>query len=172
MVDDHLSTLISRFQGKAKELNAASDSINTVITDVERKLVDANAGLEVWVQDGRGDALEITESSRRLTAEENGQSRAYWDWYEMYLGFAKINQTEGWRLAVRVRRHIVFERAEDHELDSSKESAEIVKTEALWKAGRNVRLKALEVLPSLVGRLTDAADKAVRTIETAKLMVK
>jgi hypothetical protein len=149
-----LSDLLSQFEESAKQLNAVSDSINTAITDVEQRLAAANAGLEVWVYDSPLEAEEPEE------VQLNGTDTGY-RWLERILGFAKLSQAEGWRLAVKERSATQADELGD---EIGYVTGQIT---PLWKASRNLRLKALELLPILVEQLTDATQRALQTIQEA-----
>jgi hypothetical protein len=161
MSDMELSRLLSEFEESAKKLNAASDSINSIITDIEQKLVNANAGLEVWL-DGLKDDYYLFETKPEAWSEDDGKEG--YKWNQTLLGFTKLNQTEGWRLAFRERT--VFQ--EGMEADEDELSINDGKIEALWKAPRNTRLKALELMPELVRRLHHDTEQALKAIDQAK----
>jgi hypothetical protein len=84
-----LSDLLSRFEESAKQLNAASDSINTAITDVEQRLANANAGLEVRLED-----TPLDSSESKLGATDEATDERIYEWTELLLGFAKLSQAE------------------------------------------------------------------------------
>src|ERR1035437_5693376 len=103
-----VESVLSKFKQKAVALNAASDSINDTIAAIERQLVEANAGLEVWLTDAG--ALDETEEEQ-FTETESVQ------WTKTFLGFAKLGPgVEGWHLAVRPHTfvgEISYDRSEE-----------------------------------------------------------
>ena len=49
MSDEELSRLLSELQQSAQQLNEASDSINSVISSIEQKIIASNVGIECWL---------------------------------------------------------------------------------------------------------------------------
>lgn len=167
MSDVELSRLLSEFEESAKKLNAASDSINSIITDIEQKLVSANAGLECWL-DGLKDDYYLFETKPEAWSDDDEGKEGFL-WKQTLLGFTKLNQTEGWRLAFKERTvsQMGFEEAGGEEL-----SVNDGKIDALWKAPRNTRLRALELMPELVRRLHHDTEQALKAIDQAKRMAR
>jgi len=157
-----VESVLSKFKQKAVALNAASDSINDTIAAIERQLVEANAGLEVWLTDAG--ALDETEEEQ-FTETESVQ------WTKTFLGFAKLGPgVEGWHLAVRPHT-FVGEISYDGSTPSEPEDTGGGHATPLSQASRQIRIKALELLPTLIERLGKAADEALKTIEDAKRLI-
>ena len=156
-----LSQLLSDFQQNARQLNEASDSINTIITDIEQKMVSANAGLQYWLEE---DTLNVTEPKVHKVLDKSGDVKLFAQWSETHLGFVKLTN-EGWHLAFRER---TASASEDEDGKAGAPTYETVKVDALWKAPRDIRIKALELMPRLVYHLNEAVAIAVRTIQQAK----
>ena len=75
----------------AETLNTASARLNTILHDVEQKLVAAHIGLEVWLTDAR-QALERSPGAR---LSSDGVTSYTW----VELGFTSL--PDGWHLAAR-----------------------------------------------------------------------
>src|SRR5690348_16033668 len=81
-----LSATLSRLSGTASRLNEASNSVNKILTDVEHRLIQANVGLEVWL-----DQAISSSDPWRVSGEKR--------WKSQFLGFAKVNGA--WCLALK-----------------------------------------------------------------------
>src|SRR5216684_1371705 len=79
MTEVEFSRLLENFQATAKQLNEASNSINSIIEAIEAKLVAANAGIECWLP---ADEPLLSSNSQKYQ-----------------FGFIKLDQN--WRLAVK-----------------------------------------------------------------------
>ena len=153
MTDVELSSLFSQFEEKAKRLNVASDSINGIIASIEQKLVEANAGLEYWLADHPLASTQPQACSDENTGEETGIG-----WTEHLLGFTKM--MDGWCLACR-ERWVFREYKGNEPIYTDKD------TKPLERATRQIRIRALEIMPEFVQRLCDHTDCAIRAIEKA-----
>jgi hypothetical protein len=161
----NVESALSRFKQEAAALNEASDSVNHTIAAIEKQLVEANAGLEVWLTDAG--ALDRT-LEERVTL---GGTEAL-QWTEQYLGLAKFGPgVEGWHLAVR-HHTFVAEITDDDSEPESPEDRGGGRATTLSQASRQVRIKALELIPILIGRLGEAVDRAVKTIEESKKLIR
>jgi hypothetical protein len=155
MSDQELSRLLSELQQNAQKLNEASDSINLVVTSIEQKIVESNVGLECWLD---FDPIDRTKWTYwRDDSNTDHSSRT-----ETILGFAKLVQPEGWRLAVRER-----------EVDTyGEETKSEYKTPTpLWRASRELRIRALEKMPDIIELLRDEAKRSLEAIARAKKLV-
>jgi len=141
----------------AETLNTASTRLNTILHDVEHKLVAAHIGLEVWLTDAR-QALERSPGER-LTS---GSGTSYTC---VELGFASL--PDGWHLAAR---HIGVEEGppETHGDPSWTYHTCVREPYPIAQASRQARIAALRLLPALLGALHQEARKAIKTIEKAK----
>jgi hypothetical protein len=165
MTEVELSTLLSDLKESGKQLNQASDSINSTISSIEQQIVEANVGLECWLPDR---PLETSESKSVLW---NAHGDFGQTWTQTILGFAKVGQT--WRIAIRDITFVAEVVAESDEGDETGEpQASYGPPSALWQASRQLRIRALEEMPALIKNLGDAAKKAIKSIEDAKLLVK
>lgn len=150
---NEVSGLLAEIQQGAQELNGASDSINLTIGAIEQKLVEANVGLECWLDSEpifRGDGESWVDDR---DAKHTG-------WKETVLGFAKLD--EGWKLAVRER-----------EIDAKglQQTVENREPTPLWRASRLLRIAALKKMPTLLQRIRYALDEALEAIASAKKLV-
>src|SRR5262245_48637125 len=84
-----LSTLLDA----ATTLNTASTRINTILESVETQLVQANIGLEVWL-----DEIGDPRVTVRRWTDHRGEGPTPTE-SETYLGFARVDK--GWHLVLR-----------------------------------------------------------------------
>ena len=88
MSDAELSQVLSELKESARQLNEASDEINEIIASIERQIIDAKVGLEVWLTLEEGQSYEDDDTKPPTTRR-----------FDIQLGFAKIQ--EGWALAIK-----------------------------------------------------------------------
>ena len=136
------SNLFSELNKSVSELNAGTETVNSVLASVETQLTKMNLGFEVWVPDSLS-SIQITE----------------YRYQDTELGFAK-NGTD-WSLAVRVREGESDPRAGDFDWYP----LPIPGSTRLLDASRQVRIKALQHIPELLEALKSKADEAAGTIK-------
>ena len=159
MSDQELSRLLSELQQDAQKLNEASDSINLIVTSIEQKIVESNVGLECWL-----DSDPIYRSKWTYWNDDNNVDHSART--ETILGFAKLVQPEGWRLAVREREVETYGRPDQEETKS-----EYKTPTPLWRASRELRIRALEKMPDIVELLRDEAKRSLEAIARAKKLI-
>lgn len=161
MTDIELSRLLSDLEASASKLNAESDSLNAVLESVEAKLVAVNVGLETWLE--AGDPLDSRDETEYYD-DNNGDGQRTVIVYRTELGFAKVNGS--WRLATRVERGEPGKWAGD--TDWFHESGPA----ALLDASRELRIRALPMLPALLKAVTARSESARGAIQEAEKLVK
>lgn len=155
--DEKLSRSLSELKDAARRLNEASNTINSTITSIEQKIVEANVGLECWLT---AEPLQTTEPKQIAMGPNDDPAHSMTD---TILGFTKV-AGEGWRLAVREREYIALDD------DPEEQRATPIQSDpsALWRASRELRIKALEKMPALIGQLRDRVNGALEAIAIAK----
>jgi hypothetical protein len=143
MTDNELPSLLSTLKANAQRLNVESNSINSTIASVENDLIQANAGLSVFLETARDSAGNYYYAEQlAVQGEEEG-----------VLGFTKLDS--GWHLVVR------YESADGEPPDEQ----HLVQ---LAQASRETRIAALKQLPRLIERINRWIESAVETIIEAK----
>lgn len=155
MTHNEIAAVMAEFSKVAAQLNQESDAVNSILASVERQLIDANVGIEVWLR-----ALDSTDPE---------QLRGERVWVAQILGFAKI-QNE-WCLAVKPMRYATgfFEGDTSCPYQEEHSAGEPLR---LLSASRDLRIKALRHLPELIAKLSEEAQAYIDTINDAKLMVR
>jgi hypothetical protein len=147
-----LSQSLAVFESAAQRLNQASDSLNDILSTMEKRLATANAGIEAW-------------GGRALTSSDaEGSVRGQTEWVEQRLGFAKLNGK--WCLAVKGLRIVTGFFEGDTSMPYQNEYV-ADEPSPLLNAARDVRIAALRELPNLIAALTDRARAAAETIDEA-----
>jgi hypothetical protein len=149
MSDVEFSNLLSELNKSASELNAETETVNSVLASVETQLIKMNLGFEVWVPDSLS-SIQISE----------------YRYQDTELGFAKIGTD--WSLAVRVREGKRDPRSGDFDWYP----LPIPGSTRLLDASRQVRIKALQHIPELLEALKSKTDEAAATIKEAKKLIK
>src|SRR5437870_3160418 len=88
-----ISQVLSSIESSSKRLNTVSNNANAVIRNIEKRLKDANIGLEVWWDQKSLDHMGSTDLRHDETA----------CWLTQILGFARVDGD--WCLAVRTMRN-------------------------------------------------------------------
>ncbi len=155
MASKDVASMLRRFSSAATRLNADSDSANATISAIEKHLVDENVGLEVWLPqvvtsaDPEGSTLEKTWAATRL-------------------GFTKLDGE--WQLAVKPVRFVTgfFEGDTSCPYQEEFVAGDPV---PLLKSSREIRIRALKLLPDLIEQLTEEAERCSDTIGEAKRLL-
>ncbi len=142
MSDIEFSNLLSELKKSASELNAGTETVNSVLASVETQLTKMNLGFEVWVPDSLT-SIQISE----------------YKYQDTELGFAKIGTH--WSLAVRVREG----KRDALSGDFDWYALPIPGSTRLLDAPRQVQIKALQHIPELLEALTSKADEAAAKIK-------
>lgn len=151
MSDEQLSQLLSDLRESAKQLNEASDSINEIISSVEKQIIDSKVGLECWVRMSITDPAETCDNDYKVV-----------DQVATELGFTKLE--EGWGLAIRKVNYTTRGYEETN--------VEYGVSERLSRESREIRIDALERVPVLIKSLTLAATSKTQSIAKAKKLAK
>jgi hypothetical protein len=156
MVETPFPSLLAKLDENAARLNAASDSLNLILTTVEQRLAQANVGVEVWLRQ----ALASTEAEGSTGGETT--------WTAQFLGFAKVNGQ--WTLAIKSTRFVsgFFEGDTSCPYRNGYKDGEPIR---LAKASRELRIQALEHVPALIELLSQEANRCIETIDNAKRLV-
>lgn len=156
MVSKDVSSLLRNFQSAATRLNAESDSVNETITSIEQRLVDANVGVEVWLQH----ALLPTDSEEVAYRETSRTIQ--------WLGFAKLDGK--WCIAVKSMRILdgFFEGDTSSPFRNILAAGDPVR---LLSSSRQLRIAALQLLPDLIELLTEEAERCRRAISEASQLL-
>jgi hypothetical protein len=159
MTEVEMTRLLQELSQTAKTLNKESDSLNELISQIEKTLAGFNVGLEVWLEN------HPIESRARMEEDPHGEEREAGR-HELQLGYAKLNDlTPSWNLVLRQADY-------KQDNDGGLELLTAYQVRKLLDASRGHRIAAIALLPVLVEEIKDAAQAAVKAIEAAKMMVK
>ena len=160
MAEAKIHAQLASLEKTAESLNRVSNSINTTLAAVEKKLIELNIGLEVW--------LSPVISSTMLKArvdQIHGRVERYLD---RQLGFIKLDGT--WCLAVRAVEASTgyFER--DPSCPGTSEEV-VEQPIPLMQASRQERIMALSLLSDLLETIDYEAKLAIDRIKKATKLV-
>lgn len=155
------SRQLSDLSAVASQLNEESDSINTIIEQLQESLKRLNLGLEAWVQVQSEESMitmprpqpsvpAIVETSVGYARGQDGW--ALWVKRVAYRANTMPNPLVGIPLAMR-------------------EPVKVHPWLKLVEAARPVRIAALDAVPRLLDALKAAADSAVQSIQSAKKLL-
>jgi hypothetical protein len=155
MVSQNLSTLFQSLDSAATELNQISDSINTSLETVEKKLNSLNIGFDIWhpypvsSRDLIGGA-----SVKQITTEIVG-----------YFGFATVDGR--WCLAYKqIRRESgFFEGYEDQPFTNEYSEGQVA---TLMRQSREIRTNSLEAMPDFLALVVQRMQEKARKLAEAK----
>jgi hypothetical protein len=145
---------LARLLDAAEALNLATDKLNKTLHTFEEQLIQANVGIEVWLED----------TTHRLSAIQHAETdteppaRTF-----VELGFARLR--DGWHLVARD-----WEATLDHDGD---EVAHRLRRDpyALTHASRAERMAALPLMPALFDALSAAAIQHKQAIDDAENLI-
>lgn len=141
-----MEELFSRLEGLSARLNESSDSLNKTIVRVEEKLASLKLGVTAWVKE----PLEV-----EIVTDDKGETD-----HEIttLLGYTKTQGT--WHL-------VVMEECDRWSKDTDGPKCPWPQITPLQQAPRELRIKSLQQLPSLVAELEKKAMTALREVEKA-----
>lgn len=156
MAPKDVTSLLRTFSNAANRLNAESDSANAIISAIERQLVQANVGIEVWLRR----ALLSTDAE----GSTGGETVHTTNW----LGFAKVDGE--WCLATKPMRFVsgFFQGDTSCPYQNEYAAGDHIR---LLRSSRQLRVAALDALPDLIELLTEEAERYTQTINDAKQLV-
>ncbi len=147
---------INELSDLSRKLNEKSDKTNAIITKINSKLAALNFGLEVWYeQDIEGDNFrKVYPGQQGLLPRQKSVT---------YLGYCNVET--GWQLATKVGQLI-----EDYDQDSRETFTELTEVDfkPLLKEAREVRVKALPLVPRLLDKVKQQAESLIESIEDAE----
>jgi|SRR4051812_23022424 hypothetical protein len=138
-------------------LNAASDELTKALEAIQHKLNALALGVEVFLgspsQELRRDVVGVANDIRTLRIHE--------------LGYGRIG--DGWGLIVRSCIYTQSFDSSSNEWDfTSPEPENIEGYKPLLKASRDMRVKAVALIPDLIKALRKSADAVIKAVEQAK----
>lgn len=147
-----IQSLAPSLAAKAARLNAASDTANQVLTNVERHLVDLNLGVEVWFDQ----PIDSTELEGDVGANSISKRVV------QLLGFAKV--VGKWSLAVKPMRleSGFFEGDMNCPFENKYSDGAPV---SLLRASRAIRFAAVAVLPQFMEQVEARVDRILESME-------
>lgn len=161
MAEAKIHARLVSLEQTAQSLNRVSNSINTILAAVEKKLVESNVGLEVWLNRVLGSTMSKARVDQNFGRVDYSLQRE--------LGFAKLNGT--WCLTVRgVRTNDTFFEGDPKCPIHYEEVVE--EPIPLMQASRQERIAALSLLPDLLEAIENEATRAIQTIEEATKFVR
>jgi len=161
--DNILATRLSSLLQSAEALNKASNSLNTTLDAVEQMLVKANVGNETWLSQ-----YPLTSSKEKF-----GGSDELTVCRSQYLGFVKLQ--DKWQLAVKEEKVILEIDKGGMEIPFETQDYKVPEPYPqpypLAQASRQDRLQALQLLPDLLKKIDQEAQKVLADIEDATQLV-
>jgi hypothetical protein len=149
---------MKKLKAIAPRLNESSDSLNSILSQINEQLNELNLGLTVWL-----DGPPLTSRGVDPTPFQKTH-RVYSVVEKEILGYARLKN--GWGLAVHsiVEEHGWFEGDENCPFTNVKEGSIV----SLLDCSRDVRTESVRLLPMLLGLLKDKAETVIRNLEEAK----
>jgi len=149
----------SNLEKYSKTISDGSDKVNQALAEIQEKLNSLNLGVEAWLDSGSiRETLSLTESraEKEPTLLEVGIARKF---NVLWLGYGK-DEEGNWGLLVKE----VTERlgAED-----GSHNVLLGQTSRLLDASRDLRIRALDLIPLLIEKLEGKAEELVETVSKA-----
>ncbi len=140
----------------SKRLNTASDELNEAIESIQRKINTLSLGVEVWLTDAQAEL-----SHEILTDDDTRYARV------QELGYGRFG--DNWALLVRTADYELRRDESDGDwLYANPEHPLHVRVQPLLKTSRQIRVKAVDLIPGLVDALQRSATTVVDAVEKAK----
>jgi hypothetical protein len=142
---------INELAGLSKKLNQKSDTLNTTITSVNNKLEELGLFVQAWVGS--------IEEGDPFYHEDDDQNKFPMH-LETWLGYYRFER--GWELAVKT-----VTRQETHNYNEEK-TIEASTPLPLLNASRDIRAKAMDLIPELLDAIKEKAEKLLKSIDKAE----
>jgi len=143
---------INELSNLASKLNQKSDTLNKTIEGIEAKLNKLNLGVETWLESY--DRHTVVVGDPTYDEAKGVTSRD-----ETFLGFARFE--DGWHLAIK-------DTVAEKNADGDFLMADVVLVRPLLTAPRNVRIKAMELIPTLLDAIKVEAESLLKAIDAAE----
>src|SRR5262245_53356860 len=136
----------SRLEAHSKKINEASDDLTKALTTINEKLNSLNLGLQVFLEE------ELHSESTR--ARDQSRSEILW-----HLGYGKVDGT--WGLLLKTEEFINVDDAYNRQLAHEEQYL-------LLSCPRELRIKAVEFIPSLIQQLERESENFTKSVSKAK----
>lgn len=156
-LEESVVDTINELSDLSIELNQQSDKLSSIISSVNSKLGKLNLGIEVWLE---RNPLEA-EGYRDTHDDEGHRIDRYRE--VTLLGYCKVE--DEWQLAVKAA---IFQTETGRWGGEYEETVNPVSPTSLLKASRNLRSKAMSLLPELLDILKARAVSLLQGIEKAE----
>jgi hypothetical protein len=142
----------------APRLNESSDSLNSILSQINDRLNEMNFGLTVWL-----DGPPLTSKGIEPSYFQK-KHRVFSVVEKEILGYAKLKN--GWGLAVMsiIEEHGLFEGDENCPFTNVVDG----EVKPLLDCSRDIRTESVRLLPQLFGLLKHKAETAIKDLEEAK----
>ena len=152
MTEVTLDNAFSALEKLAKNLNDSSDEVNRALADSETKLVSLNIGLEIW----------YPQELDRRDATGSMRPNEVIDHVSDVLGFARVGGK--WCLAVKRVTVATGYYEGDPECSYTNEYLDRA-PEPLLRQSRNLRIKALTILPDFLKHIANQVSETSKKVE-------
>lgn len=148
-----MANIINELTHLGRQLGEKSQSLDTIISTVNRKLAGLGLGFEVWLTD---DPIQ-TEGYQNCDCRRNSGLR----WCEAtFLGWG--DYLDDWQLMVK---ETTFEKAVGSRGSESEQAINSGPPTPLLDAEKTVQIKAMRLLPRLLEELKSEAEDVIASIE-------
>ena len=171
--DPQRHVVLTDLEPLSKQLNAATDEFNEALRTIEGTINALALGVEAWL-DGPDQLLgrrvqntwcELDGQVVREWSDDDAQfikeSRSF---QVQELGYGRLG--DGWVLLVRSRRGLEVKNAGGWEVEESAWSD--IERKPLLHAARQIRVKAVDLIPDLIAKLRSEASTVISAVEKAK----
>ena len=158
----------------ARRLNVATDEFTRALETIQLKLNSLSLGVEVWLDEYSEHELGGKSSNvwteldgvpvSSYTADEEEHVVLHRSCEVQELGYGRLG--DGWALLVRTMNYPQVKTA-DGWIGEAGEQVEIDR-KPLLRSSRQMRVKAVNLIPLLIDRLHDEAEGVINAVEKAK----
>ena len=148
----------SNLEKYSKTISDGSDKVNQALAEIQEKLNSLNLGVEAWLDSGSlRETLSLGESraEKERTLREVGTAKIL---NVLWLGYGK-DEEGNWGLLVS---EVTERRAE-----GGSHNVLLGQNSRLLDASRDLRIRALDLIPLLIEKLEGKAEELVETVSKA-----
>jgi len=145
---------IAELSELSRKLNKKSDTLSTTIISLNEKLANLNLGVETWLTSS---AIKRGDPYYDRDKDPDGNFPLH---NETWLGYCRFDEL-GWALAVK---HVALQVTNN----LGQEDVAEAEVKPLLDASREIRLKAMKLVPALLDSVKRKAEELLESIEKAE----
>ena len=159
MLEGDISQLMSELKESAEALNEESQSVQSIIQEVEGQLCELALEMELWLEDSPMSTRELSVSASNVAPH-----------IEVQLGFARhtVGSQSEWKLQLREAEYVLQTNVTE---GPDRKLMRVLSRKNLHNAPREELIAAVAKLPALIQCFTSATRDRIEVIRGARKLL-